>query len=36
VKEDEMGEACSKHGEKGECIQKFGGKSRRKETIGKT
>jgi hypothetical protein len=35
-KEDEMGRACSTNGGEEECIQDIGGKSRRKETTGKT
>jgi hypothetical protein len=36
VEEDEMSRACSTHGIEEECVQDFGGKSRRKETTGKT
>jgi hypothetical protein len=34
--EDEMGKPCSTRGGVEECIQDFGGKGRRKETIMKT
>jgi hypothetical protein len=36
VKEDELGRECGTNGGEEECIQDIGGKSRRKETIGKT
>jgi hypothetical protein len=36
VKEDEMGRACSTNGGEDACIYDIGGKSRRKETTGKT
>jgi hypothetical protein len=32
IKEDEIGRACSTHGEEEACIKGFGGKARRKET----
>jgi hypothetical protein len=35
-KEDEMGRACSTNGGEEECIKDISGKSRRKETTGKT
>jgi hypothetical protein len=31
-RKDEMGRACSTHGEGNECIEDFGAKARRKET----
>jgi hypothetical protein len=31
-----MGRACSTNGREDECIKNIGGKSRRKETTGKT
>jgi hypothetical protein len=34
--ENEMGRACSKHGEEKEYVQCFGGKARTEETVKKT
>jgi hypothetical protein len=33
IKEDEMDRACNTNGGEEDCIENFGGKARRKETI---
>jgi hypothetical protein len=35
IKENEVGRACGTHGRGGKRVQGFGGKARRKETLGK-